>query len=1320
MARQLDAGTDSGAPADRDEQLGEAIETYLELAEAGAAPDPEEFAARYPELRDDLAVALEGLSLVRGLVGAPSGAGGRLESGRRVAGYRIVGELGRGGMGVVYEAVHVGLDRPVALKVLGGHAAPDSTSRRRFLNEARTAAGLHHTHIVPVFDVGQVGGLCYYAMQRIEGCGLDRVLRYLRRDRATAAGGGSSLGSNSGLGRAANLWSKVSSNLARSGVRKTPLPNGDGAKLPPLPLGEIRGPGLPHSVDETASWYSQNGAAGLLGLDRAGGRDDEPPPFLPARGSAYFRWVAGVGRMAAEALAFAHQRGIIHRDVKPSNLLVDARGHIWMTDFGLARRLADPGLTHHEGILGTPRYMSPEQARTGPVDGRSDVYSLGATLYELLTLRPPFEGKSAAELAEQIRDRDPVAPRRIDPRIPRDLETVVLKALHKRPADRYESAAELADDLERFLKLEPVRARRISPAGQVWRFTRRRPAVSLVTTAAVVTVTTVVTFAHFHMKRERDDALHSREVKEKALQRMNEALVAERGARAAQYASEARYVRSSSEPNRRATGLSRLKEAAALDPSPTLRRQLRDEAVEFLVLRDVERRPGFATDHARAIAFGAGGARLAVLSEDGEEVGFWDFESRQPLDAQRLRPEAAGANEVAEALPNVPVGKGGGGRRRGGGGAPPWISLATAGTRLVVTLPGAQGFRLLDATTNAQVCDVPTEGRAVLAIVGASNSERFVTVEAEIPTWPRNGGAGLPPPPPAPPGEFHVRLWDARPNPDDLHAAPRFVKALGTWKPTPGAYFYPLVAISPNGRTVATARLGGGPNGDAGITLWSGDDGTSQGRVEAQTELTALAIGPRGRLAAAGGGAVRIWDLDSRNAQPTLNTQRSYLSLLRFSPGGHLLAAAGGGADVEVWDADAHTLVAVLPTADRVADVAFSPDGRSLVAAGRAGETAVWSVIEPEARLQFSAPDPFTPPLAFRADGLLAVGAPDHQIQFWRPGRGLNPCPKDGDPDEKEKGAGEAVPKPGGSARPGPPYDRGDRASVLGFDDQGRLLALETMSLRLWPNPAKSPLSSRIFHPAFFQGGARGFFGPSMARTLARTADGGTFFFPRRHQVLVWHSNDPEHCRELKPPATEQADESDDGADVLALTDGSGPGELLAWHALAVAAGGERLYLVDNAGDTHAWALDPGREQALRQEWVLPGGAWNLALSPDGRTLALSDRGGAVTLVDATRGTVRAWLRTANNDGGGQRSLALAFSPDSRELAVGTSQSQIEVWSLADPTAPLVHLPGHRGYPALAFDPTGRYLATGGGDKLIDVWDMPRVRAVLGQLGLGW
>jgi len=524
-------------PSEDDDRVGEAVELYLTLAEQGTPPAIDEFVARFPGLENDVRAALEGLELVHGLLGLESATGSgsgrgtgidhRIESGRRIAGYRVVRELGRGGMGTVYEAVHVALDRPVALKVLGTHAAPDSSARRRFLNEARTTARLHHTHIVPVFDVGQVGALCYYAMQRIEGSGLDRVLRHLRRTRPAASAAGDNLagslfpkedrqaasGASSIHSRLSRLWSRLSpgwlSRHPRSAGRSAgpatarsvpPVSRPGNGRHAPAVLGDStaswdtggkQGPRPGQSAGENAASSAavpaSPAALPAFELDPRW-RDDEPPPFDPKRGSAYFRWVAEVGLQSADALAHAHHQGVIHRDVKPSNLLIDARGNIWVTDFGLARRLADPGVTHHDSLLGTPRYMSPEQARTGSIDGRTDVYSLGATLYELLTLRPPFDGRTAAELIDQIGQLEPVSPRAIDPRVPRDLETIVLKALAKRPADRYLTAEELAADLTRFLNREPVKARRISPVGRLWRVACRHPRITSVTTVRAATI----------------------------------------------------------------------------------------------------------------------------------------------------------------------------------------------------------------------------------------------------------------------------------------------------------------------------------------------------------------------------------------------------------------------------------------------------------------------------------------------------------------------------------------------------------------------------------------------------------------------------------------------------------------------------------------------------------------------------------------------------------------------------------------------------------------------------------------------------------------
>jgi tetratricopeptide (TPR) repeat protein len=182
------------------------------------------------------------------------------------------------------------------------------------------------------------------------------------------------------------------------------------------------------------------------------------------RDAAYFRRAAELGIQAAEALEYAHSLGIVHRDVKPANLIVDDWGKLWVTDFGLARTATDAGLTMTGDLLGTLRYMSPEQAlaRHGLMDHRTDIYSLGATLFELFTGRPAVEGQDRQEILRRVADEDPRSPRALDPEVPIDLETIVLKSLAKEPAERYATAQELADDLRRFLEDRPIRARRLT------------------------------------------------------------------------------------------------------------------------------------------------------------------------------------------------------------------------------------------------------------------------------------------------------------------------------------------------------------------------------------------------------------------------------------------------------------------------------------------------------------------------------------------------------------------------------------------------------------------------------------------------------------------------------------------------------------------------------------------------------------------------------------------------------------------------------------------------------------------------------------------
>jgi serine/threonine protein kinase len=390
------------------------LEGYWDRLERGEQPSLEELAAKYPRYADLLrghAGALDQLHhAAAGIDPDPSAAPDARVRGR-LGDYRIIRQVGRGGMGVVYEAEQLSLGRRVALKVLPFAATLDARQLQRFKNEAQAAAQLHHSNIVPVFAVGCDRGVHYYAMQFIDGRTLAQLITDLR----------------------------------------TPTPAGSPAG-PATP----RGPADPPTV-----------------VDRSTERS--------IRSAAFFRTVAQLGVQAALALEHAHQAGILHRDVKPGNLLVGEGGHLWVTDFGLARCRAEKGLTATGDLLGTLRYMSPEQAlaKRDLVDHRSDIYSLGVTLYEALTLEPAYPGVDREELLRQIADGNPRPPRRLNRAIPVDLETVVLKAMAREPRDRYATAEELADDLKRFLEHRPVQARRPSLPERAARWAgRHKPLVA--------------------------------------------------------------------------------------------------------------------------------------------------------------------------------------------------------------------------------------------------------------------------------------------------------------------------------------------------------------------------------------------------------------------------------------------------------------------------------------------------------------------------------------------------------------------------------------------------------------------------------------------------------------------------------------------------------------------------------------------------------------------------------------------------------------------------------------------------------------------------
>jgi serine/threonine protein kinase/predicted negative regulator of RcsB-dependent stress response len=372
-----------------------------------------------------------------------------------IDGYRILGVLGQGGMGIVYRAMQTKLNRTVALKVLPamiGSANPAAVSR--FRREATAAARLHHTHIIPIYDFGESRDAYFYAMELITGDPLNVLIKRMADHSA--------------------------------------------ATLSPTAMA-----GLLHSAPSLAEVESPSGVI------------EAPSSTVTAstgtHGRAYFRHVARWMADAADALQYAHGQGIIHRDIKPANLILSTDGRIMVADFGLAKIAGDESMTMTGSLVGTLRYISPEQAmaKRVRVDHRTDIYSLGATMYELLCFQPAYPGNDDKEILGSIISREPAPPRKVAKAthsVPPELETICLKAMEKSPDARYPTARAMAEDLRRYLQDLPISAKRPGPLRRVFKFVRRRKAPVVAVTAAVLLVPTTLLFMRERANRKLQEA----------------------------------------------------------------------------------------------------------------------------------------------------------------------------------------------------------------------------------------------------------------------------------------------------------------------------------------------------------------------------------------------------------------------------------------------------------------------------------------------------------------------------------------------------------------------------------------------------------------------------------------------------------------------------------------------------------------------------------------------------------------------------------------------------------------------------------------------
>jgi WD40 repeat protein/serine/threonine protein kinase len=1172
---------------EREQRLERVLADYLHAVEAGTPPDRGELRAQHPDLAADLDSffrnrdAMERIAepIKRQLPGpetmAPPGAesAGDSPTIRYFGDYELLQEIARGGMGVVYKARQVSLDRVVAVKmILAGQLASEADVAR-FRAEASAAGNLDHPNIVPIYEVGEHQGQHYFSMKLVEGRSLAQWIADFR-----------------------------------------------------LQIVDLR-------------------------KDRQAG-------------------IARLIAAAARAVHHAHQRGILHRDLKPANILLQgAEAAVCnlqsaiplITDFGLARRVEGDGrLTQSGAIVGTPSYMAPEQARSEKVLTTAvDVYSLGAILYELLTGCPPFRAATPLDTVLQVLEREPAPPRSMHAEIDRDLETICLKCLEKEVAKRYGSAEALADDLERWLRGEPIQARRSSMRERVVKWARRRPAVAALLVISVLSLLTLLIGGVSYSTRLRASLEASRRHVYAA--HMNEALDA---------------WQNSDLPR-----LVELLDAHRPQPGQEDLRGFEWYYLWRLCHRDRFTVPAHGGTVAavavsadcRTIATGGGDGVVTLMdAATGKQLGelssplkpFAGTRSGPSLDtvlSLGFSADCSTLTGIAEEIPGqVTVWDAQTRQERGTVDKLTAASLSPDGALLA--WGDASGSIHLLNTLNAQVVrEVDGHKKKILALAFSPDCQALVSASEDE----------------------TVRLW----NPATGAQRASLASKQGHWS-------FGL-AVAPKGRAV-TLRSDSGD-----ILVWYPESGKK--RVVAAPRRASVAFAPDGRTLAIGmtdlfrlqaSRTVRQGKSTSTNSSLSLRDDRlhtrSYadflkivdvatgqervlrghtagISCLAFSPDSRLLATASDDMSVRLWDVgSAKESFALLGHVDGVSALSFAPDGSFLVTGSQDGAVKRWDLTALTEKNILTGNGGWIVALAFSPDGTTLVSA-----STGKTGASIS---FRGEMKLWDTASGQEL-----ATLPA----EGWAVSALDFSPDGSLLATctekpQNAEVTLWDLPARKVKAKW----QTVRGVALRFLldGKTLATCDRQTNDGIKLWdVATQQERAVLKVQNRNRCLTLAP-----------GGRMLAAGDWD-KGQIELWDMNAEAP--DRILGTPwNEGFASAFGDYMGNS--------------SVAFSPDGRTLAHARRTagliggrGSVRLFDVSSGRERLTLQGHKGE-----VWSVAFAPDGKTLASGSEDRTIKLWDPVTGDQRLT-LRGHDGrITTVAFSPDGTTLATASWDGTVRLW----------------